>query len=752
MRNLKGLRFSLQKIYLGITGKNKKVIPIVPPETSIGYTTEAGDIHLSFDNDFTKSLETEEEKMMFIKGVFTHEVMHQLATNFEYTKIVISKLPVHHRKICQMILNVIEDPAIEYLAPFYIGGHLVRALAFSIAYSYKLAPKLSPELPPFLQFFNALVMYGDGGFVKGDFTSEKAKKLFARALPIVDRAITESNSKKRIDLSLEVFEISKPLWEDEVNELEKMKELFDKLEEESEKLGKTSPDGKGTGSSLEDFDGEEVSEFTKKKMERRKITVKKISKEEAEEMGLKKPSSDALSSLPDGDLEVFITDEKSEEGEGGSKTAIPVPDLDTDGKSEKPSDDFSDFFDDSDFEFEFDDKSESKDTKESFEGLEDDITDDKSSKDDKSDTDTSDTESSDADSLDSDDDIDGEELLDRDDMSAPHSSDDSSPLSPEDGIMDFNELEITDEDIKIIKNEIATMEKEERLETPSKIEEKELDVPITLYGSGVRCQNNIIKPSLSSEMTSQYEQIRELLIGGINRLTNKLRRIFNDEVTEKAHRASGRLDVKALTSSRMTPRVFTRRKEPANKSNIAVLLLVDESGSMCGQREQCARQCAIGLAEVFGNLNIPTSVIGFTGDISGYQAVHNHYLHWQNKKSERTSLLNISAKVENFDGYSIRYATELLSKRKEEHKLLVVISDGVPACSVYYRGGVDGVKDTAYAIREARKKVDILGVAIGNSDTEKLFSMWQSNFFHISNTNELFEKLSGKIAEIIKKW
>jgi len=179
------------------------------------------------------------------------------------------------------------------------------------------------------------------------------------------------------------------------------------------------------------------------------------------------------------------------------------------------------------------------------------------------------------------------------------------------------------------------------------------------------------------------------------------------------------------------------------------MLLVDQSGSMEGSKIRCARNTAIGLSEVFGKLNITTSVIGFTN--CGKTVQQYHYLHWKNTLNDRIRLLHISAERDNFDGYSIRYATKLLEKRSEQHKILIVISDGLPACS-YYRNFSHGVTDTSQAIREAEKVADVIGVAVHTDDTDVLHAMYRSSFLQVDDENELFQNLSRKIKEKIKGW
>ena len=89
-----------------------------------------------------------------------------------------------------------------------------------------------------------------------------------------------------------------------------------------------------------------------------------------------------------------------------------------------------------------------------------------------------------------------------------------------------------------------------------------------------------------------------------------------------------------------------------------------------------------------------------------------------------------------------------MKKKNAKHKLLIVLSDGEPAACNYY----DGLADTTEAIRDARKEASVLGVAIGNNDTEKIFSMYGRDFLHVSEVNDLYNNLSQKVKELIKGW
>ena len=71
-----------------------------------------------------------------------------------------------------------------------------------------------------------MFQYGDGGILKGNFTYPEARKTFREVLPYVDRAIEEPDCKKRIALMEKVYEISRPLWIDEIEALQKLIDLL----------------------------------------------------------------------------------------------------------------------------------------------------------------------------------------------------------------------------------------------------------------------------------------------------------------------------------------------------------------------------------------------------------------------------------------------------------------------------------------------------------------------------------------------
>ncbi len=788
-----------EKKFIGLAGRTCRVLDIERgQEGEIGYTSSNNEIHLAYDHPIMDGL-SEIEKASFREGVFAHEALHQVYTDFAAFERRMTFYKVFERPIFAVLMNVLEDAAIENFSPEVMGGTMLSSLRFSIAHIYKTSPKLEESKTPFSQFIAALINFGDMGLLKGEFTFPETKKIFFQVAPKFATGVEEPVCKKRIDIVQEIMEISKPLWENDAKDAEE----FAKALEELAKRGKSSMKGKGKG---QDADGSSAGESLASK--RRKVTIKKVSKEELEEMKKngeieEDGSSGGSGSLPDGDITIVMCDEEdgSEEKGNGGGSSISMPA--GEGSESENSSSESGSSEDCDVEVEESEKykegkkkgSKEKDEESDEESNEDNTGSKGKSKKDKSKDKKSDEKESDSNESDGDDSEDGESKDGKskksdakndskdnksdDNPETPQNSDNKNNpfVAPKNGTdkkignvsapEDFEESEdankigeISEEEYHLSPADVERIAEElERAEEDYQKEQAEESAtvpienfPVSSPKLGKRsCLNYRVQYSDRDKdyLEESYAKVLEKLGPGIKTLTTQLRRIFENDYEEREYRNSGKINLKRYHSGRVTARVFDRKVSPTGKSNFSVEILVDESGSMSSRnKDMAARYCCIALSEVFANLNIPVYIIGFTADTQGYDIVHNHYITWKNTHNERLKLLNITARANNCDGYSVRYATEVIKKSKSENKLLIVLSDGQPAAHSYY----DGVPDTKQAIKDAKKQTSVLGVAIGNSDTETIHYMYEKDFLNISNVDDLFAGLSRQLQKMMKSW
>lgn len=737
--------------------------------SAVGYTSEDGDIYVAKDDSLYDGL-TEIEKQAARMGIVTHECLHKIFTDFESSKFASGNYKSYEQKIFAEISNILEDPAIEYLAPTVVGGTMLKSLDFVIKHTYKKSPKISEPYKtsdgrmgtpsPYGQYCRALIQFGDMGLLKGSFTSKKAAEVFAQTDDLFLQGIMEPNGKKRVEISKEIFKLSKPLWEEEV----KTQEAIDKLLEEiasilSEKaFSEMSGSGSGETPDTEDLKPD------KKKAKRRNRTIIKVSKEMYDALTSGKDNADADSDNEDGIIIVAEDQEnaKTQKGKSSSDSKNTGNENGKKGKgeSEGNSDDAENKKGKGDAEgnsSKENDKNGNKSSEKKGDAVDSSSKEANGSKSDGTNDSSSDSNSSsdkisNASDNDTKNSLNKERIPDKNGRGIVDKSDAALHLhgdEDEDMVIDEEEYNLTEEDERYIIEEAEKLQKsyedsmKESPEDDTIPENYDIETPAL---RGLSCLNLNVNKN-DAKIEDSYNSLISVLYPQIKSASSQLQKIFEQDYESKEYKTSGSVSFKKMNSGKVSPRIFTKRRTPNGKRDIAVAILVDESGSMCFQdKHTAASQCCVALAEIFNRLDIPIYVMGFTADTKGHDIVHYHYIKWNNNLTNRQKLLNISARVDNCDGYSIRYISKILKKRKEQNKLLIVLSDGQPAACNYN----DGIADTKAAIREAKKYANVLGVAIGDADTDTIRYMYEKNFLHISNVNDLFYGLSKEIRTIFK--
>lgn len=684
-----GLKNSFVRMAIALTGQPVKIVTLDENSDDLGMTDMYRNVFLNPAHELVRNL-PEKEAVMMITGVFGHEEMHQLLTDFSVFKRAREAKPEDEQETFHMICNIIEDPTIEYFANQFFGGKLLKSLHFCIMQMYRQAPSLEESKTPAEQFFNALIQYGDGGILKGNFTFPEARQMFHEVIPFVDIAIETYDCEQRVKYMDKVFELSRPVWEPEKDFMKKLHELW-------QRLGRDHGGSSGFGDPS--LKGKLNKNAPASKMQRRrKITFRRVSREEADEL-MKRSSGGPTPD--DADIEVLITDEPPKGSEGESGVPMPMAGGGSDGEKEKGSG--------TDGDSDAGGTAGQEGTKEEENG------------DGSGGSDTGNGTGSGGQGI----------------------SGDEAEVSEEEYHLDEEML------AEITKDIARAIDEGERQELAERDNDNIDLTPSSKVYEGVKCVNYKVSISDIASAQALYAAIVVPAETMICNIVSQFKRIFRNDVSEKEYRSSGRVSMRRLSSGTRSARVFERRKSPSNKSDMAVIILVDESGSMHGNKTEQARLTAVILAEVFARLNVPIKVVGFTESMNTVE--HYHYQSWKNSPQERCKLLNITARSANFDGYSIRYASELLNKRSEEHKLMIVISDGQPAAS-YYEDDEDAINDTRNAVQQASKKAKVLGILLGKGSPNVHQYMYGINFMHVAQISDLPALLAQRIKRIVKGW
>lgn len=253
----------------------------------------------------------------------------------------------------------------------------------------------------------------------------------------------------------------------------------------------------------------------------------------------------------------------------------------------------------------------------------------------------------------------------------------------------------------------------------------------------------------SPKHVQRYDKILHTMQGGIAGTVSELREIFLSDRVRKIHCESGRADMNRFASGRLSSKMFQKRRAQGHKADMCVTVIGDHSGSMAGEKLTRELYTVVALAEIFAELDIPFYFFSF--HVEGRKPIQTHYIRWDNTETERHRLVSFKADGCNFDSYSIRYAAKLLEERPERHKLLFVLSDGLPS---FYDSVEMGIRENTTAVMEARlADIDVIGFGIGTTKKETFHRMYGEEYYvEVKNPANMFEQIVGRLTTVVDGW
>lgn len=220
---------------------------------------------------------------------------------------------------------------------------------------------------------------------------------------------------------------------------------------------------------------------------------------------------------------------------------------------------------------------------------------------------------------------------------------------------------------------------------------------------------------------------------------------------------SGDIDENALFKIKMDDDRIMLRSDTISEKNIAVCLLVDESGSMDGERVRNARDVAITLASALGGVSgIVTSVYGHTAEEEVDGCTIREYFTPRNPKL--SSCMWMSGRCENHDGFAIQHTANAFYRDygAYDRKIMFVISDGQPAGSNY--GGSTARKHMKKVSDACRSKlgIEVYGIGIDRAYEDRLGNEMygQGNFVvldDVSSSLPIMSRFIRQVAMSMKK-
>ncbi|MDC3126012.1 cobalamin biosynthesis protein CobT [Candidatus Pelagibacter sp.] len=263
----------------------------------------------------------------------------------------------------------------------------------------------------------------------------------------------------------------------------------------------------------------------------------------------------------------------------------------------------------------------------------------------------------------------------------------------------------------------------------------------------------------------------------ITKLANKLQR----QLLAKQNRAwefdleEGLLDSSKLPRIIMDPynSLSFKKEKDLDFKDTVVTLLIDNSGSMRGRPITIAAICADILSRTLERCSVKVEILGFTtknwkGGQSRETWTKNskpktpgrlndlrHIIykgadtHWRQVKNNLGLMLKEGLLKENIDGEAIYWAYNRIKKRKEERKILMVISDGAPVddSTLSVNSGDFLEKHLKKTVKFIEDKTDIEVLAIGIGHD---VSRYYDKAIKITDVNELGDVMISQLSSLFE--
>jgi cobaltochelatase CobT len=260
---------------------------------------------------------------------------------------------------------------------------------------------------------------------------------------------------------------------------------------------------------------------------------------------------------------------------------------------------------------------------------------------------------------------------------------------------------------------------------------------------------DLAEPAELERLRAYLDQQLEPLKGAVSRLANKLQRRLQAQQNRswEFDREEGILDAGRLArvvANPTTPLSFKVEKDTEFRDTVVTLLL-DNSGSMRGRPISIAAICADVLARTLERCNVKVEILGFTTRAwKGGQAREawlndgrpqqpgrlndlRHIIYkgadapWRRARPNLGLMMKEGLLKENIDGEALEWAHRRMLARREQRKILMVISDGAPVddstLSVNPANYLEKHLRDVIAMVEKRKMVELLAIGIGHDVT-----------------------------------
>lgn len=194
-----------------------------------------------------------------------------------------------------------------------------------------------------------------------------------------------------------------------------------------------------------------------------------------------------------------------------------------------------------------------------------------------------------------------------------------------------------------------------------------------------------------------------------------------------------------------------------DQSTVVVELLIDASGSQAVRQPMVALQSYL-FSAALSRIHIPHRVMSYC--TYGDHTILRRFRDYDDKPETDLKILEYRATSNNRDGLALAASGIDLLKRREDHKIVIVFSDGLPNDMVSGRKrsgkpekyiGEAAIRDTCAQVRKLRREgVHVIGIFLGDdNELENERMIYGSSFLRIRRAEDFGGSAGKRLSETL---
>lgn len=230
-------------------------------------------------------------------------------------------------------------------------------------------------------------------------------------------------------------------------------------------------------------------------------------------------------------------------------------------------------------------------------------------------------------------------------------------------------------------------------------------------------------------------------------LANKLQLSYENREVRTAYLRSGDFDTRRIADAVIGVQNVYQQQHTVKSKPVALGLLIDESGSMWGDKIEQAGECAILFQEALKNVpEVQVFIYGHSAD-HARALTTEMYVYQEPGHHPKAALGNVRARGCNRDGVAIEQTANRIRQHTKDSCVLFVISDGEPNADDYC--GNSAVKHTRQSVEKVEKdNFTVIQIAIEPEvPSEQMFK----NFVKLTTLNTLVKEVGQLLKKVLLK-